>query len=1047
MGWYQVLMVSLLACYPLCEAAVMLTINTQSRALQKEWSLSGFQTGSLASISFAGLALGTYASGFLADLRGRRSALLTSFLLMALVGGLTPLATGYGSMLMFQLCMGVAAGMGVPASQAMLTEISPAEWRPSVFVFCNSFSIVGEAYACLGMIRWMPDLEDPAHWRALNIWVAIPPALSLLAALGLMQESAHWLAVKGRVAEARLVLMHMAQMNGRPEAVASLGPAEEADDAGTDGALAQPAGRGTSLGRLLALVCSGGGLTKLLLFSVLCVAGNMVTFGMGYFWPTLLRVAAGAGEGQAFGSPAAELLVLRLLGLPANLVTLSAVAMENLGHRGIICVCGPLGALSLLAVTINTSSPTIICSNIVTTIAGSTSYSVTLMFLNESFPTQIRSTAVGFAIMLGRAGAMAAPLLVERLGGTAFACVAASAFLATSAVVLPLRETKGQELGDFADAAESAPAMRRASPPSPRGGAAAAVGVPDPPLALDPRRARHGAGRGADGEAEPEGLGDDPRAVVPDPPLAAAPAPRLLAEGTLGARIEPLLIAAGLGVLPGVASSAYLSSVGYFADSLATPDLFVWQLAAVLGAASLATLLTWGVDQATDRPAARRPAASGPPLRTVLSSELLAAAVLATATVESRDGLLALGAAVGALAATLLACGLELASTGDTASVLWVHAGAALGAALPVPLSLLSSFGPGASQGERLAFFAVPAAMCLLGGAALWRQRRPLGGQAQPLLQPGEPASELAEAPAAAQAEAANRPTWVPAAVGAAWLGALLAPACATFLVVLLTRLGSPREAQSLFFYKVSGELIGRLLSLAAWGRCARHGLEGPPEPGFPEGPAAPGGAASFAAPPPRRGRSPNAAAGGPHPPPSQAAEPRALPEATGPGLLAALLNAAQVAASLALVVHASRPGGSIASLARPASSEALLWSVFGAGAVGATASSHLDALVPLSAAPAAPRHSLMRVQTLVGLAGAVAGLALAAGWDASQAWSTVAPDAGAGGGVGPGVLLGLAGQLGIPAPALPAGPAPPFREPPLPPNGGPGGMERSQPR
>lgn len=116
MGRFQLVAVLVLLGFPLSEGADMLTINSLARALQREWGWTDLQAGGLASSSFVGLAVGTYCSGYIADLHGRRTAVLLSYSGMACIGAASSFATGFTAC---QSCVSLTASPPVSASQRL----------------------------------------------------------------------------------------------------------------------------------------------------------------------------------------------------------------------------------------------------------------------------------------------------------------------------------------------------------------------------------------------------------------------------------------------------------------------------------------------------------------------------------------------------------------------------------------------------------------------------------------------------------------------------------------------------------------------------------------------------------------------------------------------------------------------------------------------------------------------------------------------------------------------------------------------------------------
>lgn len=75
--------------------------------------------------------------------------------------------------------------------------------------------------------------------------------------------------------------------------------------------------------------------SKLALFSVLCIVGNLETFGLANFWPILLHDQFPSKS--ATSNPAMQLLLLRLWGVPASVLTFFVLSLPFLGHRLGLC--------------------------------------------------------------------------------------------------------------------------------------------------------------------------------------------------------------------------------------------------------------------------------------------------------------------------------------------------------------------------------------------------------------------------------------------------------------------------------------------------------------------------------------------------------------------------------------------------------------------------------------------------------------------------------------------------------------------------------------
>lgn len=114
--------------------------------------------------SFSGLAVGHWVAGFLADLKGRRLPIVLGYLGISLLSLFMTMSSGYSSMVFLRILHGIACGIGVPPAMSMIAEIMPSDWRPFMFIIFWSFTAVGETYAAVGLVIFMPELKEES-WK------------------------------------------------------------------------------------------------------------------------------------------------------------------------------------------------------------------------------------------------------------------------------------------------------------------------------------------------------------------------------------------------------------------------------------------------------------------------------------------------------------------------------------------------------------------------------------------------------------------------------------------------------------------------------------------------------------------------------------------------------------------------------------------------------------------------------------------------------------------------------------------------------------------
>jgi len=446
-GSFQLLQSALVMGFPIAEGAEMLMVTSIGSALATSWGLTTVQVGSIASLSFIGLAVGTYISGVAADMFGRRPTIIAAYAGMVVFGLGTCLSTGFYSMAAMRFLNGVACGFGVPPSFSLLAESASAKARPLIFCINSLSYVVGECWTCLGLLLFMPDLNNPAAWRLVTLWSSVPAAVCIVPTCLFLYESPHWLAVQGKTTEAEAVLHTMARMNGTAHMFS------DEQEASLSVPPSSPRPERPRLG-FRDLVASHKHAAALAVFGVLCAVGNIGTFGLTYYWPNALREAVMRSHGAGRHMSAAKLLlIVRSTGLPVNFVNMVLMA-SPLGHRSIIATSAAFGAACSFALSTMAGQGPLLLFGTASTIAGTVLYTTVLAFLPESFPTELRGTALGSAIFLGRLGSVVSPMLYEELGPSVFLRFLAGGFAVASVAVAFLDETKGKPLEDYTDEPE-----------------------------------------------------------------------------------------------------------------------------------------------------------------------------------------------------------------------------------------------------------------------------------------------------------------------------------------------------------------------------------------------------------------------------------------------------------------------------------------------------------------------------------------------------------------------------------------------------------------
>jgi MFS transporter, SP family, xylose:H+ symportor len=362
-----------------------------------------------------GCMLGALASGLLSDRLGRKRLLIAAAALFALSSVGTALAGTFGLFIANRLLGGVAIGLASNLSPLYIAEIAPARLRGRLVSVNQLTIVIGILLA--QVINLMIAQPVPAAASAADIlaswngqygwrWMfgaTTVPALCFLAAMFIVPESPRWLARKGRLARAHVVL---SRIGGPAYADASLveirASLERDVDQGNLRELLTPGIRG--------VLILGIGLA---VFQQWC--GINVIFNYG------VRIFASAGytiSGSLF-----SIVITGAVNLLATFVAIGTV--DHLGRR-FLMLAGSAG----LAVIYTLIGLSYITGNQGThlmflTVAAIACYACTLapvtwVVLSEIFPNRVRGAALSLAVLALWLACfiltLTFPILIEHLG-------------------------------------------------------------------------------------------------------------------------------------------------------------------------------------------------------------------------------------------------------------------------------------------------------------------------------------------------------------------------------------------------------------------------------------------------------------------------------------------------------------------------------------------------------------------------------------------------------------------------------------------------------
>ena len=321
--------------------------------------------------------------------------------------------TSLPQLLVLRLLAGVGLGGAMPSFIAMTAEYTPARMRNVVVAGVYAAFPGGGLVAGLVCAYVIPHFG----WEAVFLIGGVAPILLALLLLFMLPESASFLLVRGkRPEEVRRIA---ARLMGSPVA------------AGTGFRVAE-AVRGTSVGALFADGLAGR--TVLLWIPFFLVYGVLLTVGV---WSTTLLRQAGVGEttslmivsGYYLGAVIGSVLIGR--------------AMDRTGPYAVLAAGFAAGGVLLAGFGQATSSVPLMAVLLALAgvcVAGAASGLIAVA--SQIYPTQARSTGVGWAMGLGRFGQILGPLGIAALVGAGwqangiFAATAVPCILAAATMML-----------------------------------------------------------------------------------------------------------------------------------------------------------------------------------------------------------------------------------------------------------------------------------------------------------------------------------------------------------------------------------------------------------------------------------------------------------------------------------------------------------------------------------------------------------------------------------------------------------------------------------
>ncbi|MFJ3812542.1 MFS transporter [Streptomyces sp. NPDC090073] len=354
----------------------LVVYGTTVPALLREWQISASEAGTLGSLALVGMLVGALLVGTLTDILGRRKMLLlclTWFSVFMALCATAPSPEWFGA---FRLLGGLGLGGLLPTAAALVIEYAPPRHRNLTYGVMQSGYAVGGILAAAAAIEVIPN----AGWRVMYLIGATPLLLVVPIAYRLLPESLDFLVLHGRRDEALALADRLEAALPEPQA-------------GQD--------KQHWYSGVRELVTPGHRAGTVLLW-VACFCSLLTIYGLNTWLPQIMRAAQ-----FPLGS-ALTFLVVFYLGSIAGSVMGGRIA-DHVGSKPVVATSFLLGSISILLLAIRPSTWAIY---LLVAVAGHGTIGAQNLFnayVTRYYPPVARSTGIGWALGIGRLGAILGP--------------------------------------------------------------------------------------------------------------------------------------------------------------------------------------------------------------------------------------------------------------------------------------------------------------------------------------------------------------------------------------------------------------------------------------------------------------------------------------------------------------------------------------------------------------------------------------------------------------------------------------------------------------
>ncbi|WP_261258575.1 MFS transporter [Serratia proteamaculans] len=185
----QLFLLTLCALCLMCDGFDIQAMGYAAPAIRDAWSLETALLGPVFSAGLAGIAIGGFALGWLADRIGRRPSIISATLIFGVFTLCSAFAQNINQLMVFRFLAGIALGGVMPNCIALVVEYSPLRQRATYITTISCFFAIGGGLGGIAAALLIPLFG----WRAVFMLGGLVPIILAISMWVYLPESAQWM--------------------------------------------------------------------------------------------------------------------------------------------------------------------------------------------------------------------------------------------------------------------------------------------------------------------------------------------------------------------------------------------------------------------------------------------------------------------------------------------------------------------------------------------------------------------------------------------------------------------------------------------------------------------------------------------------------------------------------------------------------------------------------------------------------------------------------------------------------------------------------------